>query len=211
MEAKGVRMKSQAVFLFCFALLGLLSCQKSNQSADVPGMQANCVNNPSLCQPYTYQQSPGFSNYNGYNSYNNYYGGGAVYGGYNNGSYNPFYYTNNAAYLCNCPSGYIPTYNSYAGLGCVQNTSVYGFGYLYFSWGVSTNQWTSVGQITSISAAGYSSSSSACYNGVVQSCLTTQINSCMIGYSCRSSSAGSQLGLCISDNLPRSTYGGSSR
>lgn len=195
-------MKSKAVMLMWFAMLGFMSCQKSNQEADVPTVTADCINTPAACQSGVYQQSPGFSNYNGYNNnpYQNY---GSPYSNNYGNSSNIFMYQNNYAYLCNCPQGMMPTYNNYSGLGCVQNTHVYGFGYSYFSWG-SNNQWTNTSQVNQIS--GYSSS--VCFNGVVQSCLTNQPNSCAQNYSCRPTTSSSQLGLCVSiyQSSPYNTY-----
>ena len=90
----------------------------------------------------------------------------------------------------------MPTYNSYAGLGCVQTASQGAYAYAYFSWGANNNQWTNIPQISNHS--GYTNN--GCYNGVVQSCLVDQPNTCSVGYSCRADSASSRLGLCVASS-----------
>lgn len=153
-------------------------------------MNPNCVSNPAACQQGIYQQGTGFYPYNYNYGYNN----GYPYG-YNGG----FYYTNNAAYLCSCPAGTIPTYNNYGGLGCVNSGYAYGGGYAYFSWGggysgATNNQWVNIPQVSNYT--GYNQSN--CYNGVVQSCLVDQ-PTCSAGYTCRATAAQSRLGLCVSN------------
>lgn len=161
----------------------------------------DCVNYPQNCQnnvyntygfqPYTYGTS-------GYNNGYPYGSGGSYF--YNNGVYGagagPFYYNNNSAYLCNCPAGTMPTYNTYGGLGCVNSGYVSGYGYAYFGYGANNNQWVNIPQVSN--TVGYSNQN--CYNGVVQSCLTDQPNMCGAGYTCRASGAASRLGLCVSNN-----------
>lgn len=167
--------------------LFITSCQ-DNQNTQ-PAIGADCINNPSLCQTNAYQYNQGFTNYNFGSSpfYNNgYYGSGA----------GPFYYLQNSAYLCNCPAGSVPTYNNYAGLGCVQNNLLGGVsGYAYFGWGVNNRQWVNIPQISNLQ--GYSNN--GCYNGVVQSCIVNDASSCGTGYACRATSAASAIGLCVSN------------
>ncbi len=194
-------MKTLVICYVALVVLTVSACQKSNQDATVPAMSTDCVNNPSLCNPNLYQQSPGFTpyNYNGNNIYGGgYYNGGfnAGFGGYYGGSYNPFVFGNNTSYLCNCPNGSVPTYNNYAGLGCVQSTQVYGYFYASFGFGTNNNQWTNIPQISN--TVGYGNR--GCYNGVVQSCLVDDPSTCTVGFSCRSNSASSRLGICISNN-----------
>lgn len=200
-------MKTIFIVYIALVVLALSACQKPQQTeATAPGMNAQCVSNPNLCQSNIYN-SPGFAPYNYNNNYGNGYGYGNSYnygGGYSYGT-NPFNYAqNNSAYLCNCSSGSVPTYNSYAGLGCVQQAQVYGYGYAYFSWGTNNNQWTNIPQISN--TTGYTNS--GCYNGVVQSCLVDQANTCSVGYSCRTNDASSRLGLCVSSSAAQSGNGG---
>lgn len=173
-------------YLFLVTLL-ITSCQKSNSNNSA--VNAQCVHNPSLCNQGIYHGTPGYSAYNyGYgNGYGNY--------GYNNGysAYGPFHQINNSAYLCNCPAGSVPTYNSYGGLGCVQTGYIGGYGYAYLGYGANNNQWTNIPQISNIQ--GYNNN--GCYNGVVQSCIVTQANTCSAGYTCRPTSGGSAIGLCV--------------
>ncbi len=175
----------QMAFLYfiLFILIVSTSCQKSgNQSAIVSGMNGHCVNNPNSCNTSAYHQAQGFSVYNS-NAYgNNGYGYANPYG-----SYNPFTYYNNSAYLCSCPYGSVPTFNTYAGLGCVQLPgSLYGYSYL--GWGHSN--WNPVGQLSYYNS---------CYSGAVQSCTinNTVSTSCPMGYVCRAHSGNSNLGLCV--------------
>lgn len=188
------------VLVFVYVALVFLamtsSCQQSKRNdATVPTMNADCVSNPSACNSNIYQQTPGYYSYN-----NNPYGGG-YYNGYYNYNYGGGY--TNPSNLCNCTTGYIPTYNNYAGLGCVQTSQIYGYGsaYAYFGWGPNNTHWVNIPQISN--NVGYTSSQ--CYNGVIQSCLIDQVNSCSAGYTCRTNTAGSRLGLCISNS---STGGG---
>ncbi len=192
----------KTVFLVYIALvvIAMSACQKANQdTARVPDMSADCVTNPALCQPNLYQQNAGFYQYNPYQNYgggyyNGNYGGGIGYGytgGYNNG-----YQVNNYSNLCNCPAGSTPTYNNYAGLGCVQSNQLYGYGYAYFQMGASNTHWTSTPQISNVGV----NPSNSCYNGIVQSCLVDQANTCATGYTCRVSAASSRLGLCVANS-----------
>ena len=194
-------LKSLLVLTVCtFAVFLMSSCQKdnNNNSGNNAGMNNICVTNPSACRSNVYQQGYGFQPYsNGYNT-----GYGQPYG-----AQSGFYYTNNSAYLCSCPSGNIPTYNSYGGLGCVNNSMIQGGGYAYFGWGSgqsgsTNNQWVNIPQVSNYT--GYKNQSS-CYNGVVQSCLVDQASTCSSGYTCKASSAQSRLGLCVSNTA---THGG---
>lgn len=167
-------MKAALIIYSILFILLASACQRGNNEAAVSGVNANCINNPAACNSSLYQQS------NGYTAYGN--------------NYNPFQYYNNSAYLCSCPYGTVPTYNSYAGLGCVQsNYFSYSFGfygYLYLGWG--SNSWY---QLPQLSSYNYSYTYSNCYNGAVQSCVVNQ-NNCPAGYTCRPNSSNSSLGLC---------------
>ena len=204
-------MKTLLVMYVALVFLAISACKPKTeeQQAKVPALAGDCVVNQANCRTSLYN-TPGYAPYNYNNSYgNNTYGGGYYaygyssgyqYGGYTNG---PFQYLNESAYLCNCQSGYLPTYNSYAGLGCVQSNTANNYAYAYFSWGSNNNQWTNIPQISNYT--GYTNS--GCYNGVVQSCLVDQPSTCSVGYSCRADSASSRLGLCRS-NSGTSTNGG---
>ncbi len=240
-------MKTLLVMYIALVFLALAACKPQTQSrqATVPPISGDCIANQANCQSNLYN-TPGYAPYNYNNNYvNNYgnpygsgnYGGGYYGGGYYGGGYSsgyqhgggssngPFHYLNNSAYLCNCQPGFIPTYNTHAGLGCVQSqiaagtgygssygngygtsyTASYGTGYngsysggayAYFSWGANNNQWTNIPQISN--HTGYTNS--GCYNGVVQSCLVDQPSTCSTGYTCRAETASSRLGLCKSNS-----------
>lgn len=171
------------------------ACQKNNN--DEGHITTDCLNYPAACQTSYYNQ-PGFTPYN-YNGYGYGYQQGGVF--YNNGYYgsgtSPFHQMYNSAYLCNCPAGSVPTYNNYAGLGCVQSNLLGGYqGYAYYGYNTSNNnQWVNIPQISN--TTGYNNSS--CYNGVVQSCIVTDAASCRTGYTCRPSSGASAIGVCVSN------------
>ncbi len=215
------------IFLATLTIISMISlgCAKGNDSGQPPlqqttTMNTDCVTYPQNCNSTYYNNSNGFQPYNYNNSnyynsgYNNYdYNSGYAYGtGYGSGYRSGYgygsasnYYNNTASSLCNCPQGSMPTYNTYAGMGCVNsgliNNNGYS-GYAYFSWGTGSNnnQWMNIPQVSNY--VGYGSQS--CYNGVVQSCLTDQQNMCGIGYTCRASSAGSRMGLCVSNSAASS-------
>lgn len=177
-------MKTVLFVYFALMIISLSGCQKGSGQASVAGMNA-CINNPSACNTSAYQQNQGYVPYNYNNSYNY---------GYNNYNYNqPFNYINNTAYLCNCPNGTMPTYNSYSGLGCVRSASTQAaYGYFYYYMGWNANQWYTTPYLNT-----YSYNQSTCYNGVVQSCLVnSSTNMCPAGYTCRANSASNTLGLC---------------
>lgn len=190
-------MKMIKLFYVLVLSVGIYSCQKNSDDSQ---MNTQCVNNPALCNGQIYQQNNGFYPYTNY---------GYNYGGYNQGYPNysgGIYYTGNSGYLCNCPTGSIPTYNSYGGLGCVNNAYMGGSAYAYFGLygnGATNNQWMNIPQISNYT--GYNQSS--CYNGVVQSCLVNQSQTtCSAGYTCRATTAQSNLGLCVS-NSTQNTQG----
>lgn len=168
------------------------SCQKNNDT-DEGAITTDCLNYPQACQTGYYNQ-PGFQPYNyGYGQQ-----GGVFYNnGYVGTGTSPFHQMANNSYLCNCPVGTVPTYNNYAGLGCVQSNMLAGFqGYAYYGYNTSNNnQWTNIPQISNMQ--GYNNSS--CYNGVVQSCIVTDQATCRSGYSCRANSAASAIGICVSN------------
>jgi hypothetical protein len=186
-------MKTLFVVYIALLVLAMSACQKSNQDATAPGITTDCLYNPYACNQGLYQQSPGFVPYS---TSNYYYGGGSNYGGYYGGTYNPFGYGNNSAYLCNCPNGSLPTYNNYSGLGCVQSSYISGSFYASYGYSANNNQWTNIPQISN--QVGYTNN--GCYNGVVQSCVVTDPRTCQLGYTCRSSDASSYLGVCVSNN-----------
>jgi hypothetical protein len=162
------------LLLVYFALFIVMasSCQKSKEAG--ASVNSACVSQPTSCNSSAYQQNSGYSSYP-------------------NNSGNPFLYAGNSAYLCSCPYGSIPTYNSYAGLGCVQTSyfnfsfySGFSLGYTYLGW--NQNQWSLQSQLSTYGAN--------CYSGAVQSCVAGQ-NTCPAGSSCMQSSRNSNLGLCV--------------
>lgn len=178
-------MKTLLFVYFALVIIALSSCQKSGEEAVVSGMNS-CVVNPASCN-----NASAYSQNQGYTPYGYSYGNGS--GGYAS----PFNYYNNSAYLCNCPAGSIPTYNSYSGLGCVRNS---GFSYkaglsafFYIGWG--NNQWNTIPQLYRYN---YGYNNGTCYNGAVQSCNVSTPNSCPSGYICRPSNNANTLGLCVS-------------
>lgn len=184
--------------LFLALALFNFGCQKSNENqASVPAVNSDCINNPQSCNSQLYLNNPGFSGYpmTGGSGYGGtaYGGGGYVFGGngYTTSGATPFYFANSAAYLCNCPFGSVPTYNTYSGLGCVQSQYI-GSGYVAYGWGPNNGQWLNIPQISNMS--GYPNSS--CYNGVIQSCVVGGTNSCTAGNTCRYTSGASSLGIC---------------
>jgi hypothetical protein len=190
-------MKSILFVLFLGLTALNFSCQNSNDGqVSAPAVSSDCVTNPQTCQSSIYSQNSGFSVYpygNGSGSYGSY-GSGTVFANnrfYNSGA-TPFYFANSAAYLCNCPLGSVPTYNSYAGLGCVQSQYVGFSGYVALGWGPNNGQWLNIPQISNMT--GYPNNS--CYNGVVQSCIIGQTNSCAVGSTCRPANTYSNMGLC---------------
>jgi hypothetical protein len=173
-------MKTVLFVYFALVIITLSACQKSGSGeATVSGLNSQCVSNPTACNSGAYQQSQGYSPYN-YNNGSN---------GYNQYS-TPFSYNNNTAYLCNCPIGSLPTYNSYAGLGCVRQSASFS-GFFYLGWG--HKRWNSTPYIRSYSF----NNNSNCYSGAVQSCLLSLANSCSPGYICRSNNNASNIGLCV--------------
>jgi hypothetical protein len=246
-------MKTIFVVYIALIVLAMSACQKKSDSnnATVPAMGTDCVNNSSVCQTNLYQQNQGFYNYNqNYNSatmnnlcscpygaiptYNNYaglgcvdsnliYGGGYNNSGYNsgyNGGYNPGYNSGynsgygynggyggglsgqyNSGYNGNYNSGYNSGYNNgynggYGG-GASANLSINLSIYAYYGWGQSNSQWTNIPQISNVDSNQQTNSS--CYNGVIQSCVVEQVNTCTAGFTCRPTAASSRLGLCTSN------------
>ncbi len=187
--SNGVFMKN-IIFATLTAITFLgFSCAKSGgstvQQPTATTMNTDCVNNPQLCNNNYYNNNYGFQPYN-----------------YNNGGY----YNAVGSNLCNCPSGTMPTYNAYAGMGCVNANVVNSggsgglYGYAYFGYGTGSgannNQWMNIPQVSNY--VGYNNQS--CYNGVVQSCMTDQQNMCSTGFTCIASNASSRMGLCVSNS-----------
>ena len=166
-------MKFALIIYFMLFILVASSCQKSTQ-AGASGVNSTCITSPSSCNSTLYQQSNGYSNYGN--------------------TANPFSYYGDSAYLCNCPYGMIPTYNSRAGLGCVSPSySLYGSFYAYLNIGWN-NGWYQMAAYSSLN-----SSYSGCYSGAIQSCVVNESGSCPIGNFCLENSAGSNLGLCVTN------------
>lgn len=187
-------MKTLLIIYFTLVIILLSACQPSGKEAIVSGNNT-CITDPVSCNGTAAVQGTGYGYQNNQGYYP--YGNGSGYG-YSQ----PFNYYNNNAYLCNCPSGTVPTYNPGAGLGCVSSShlsSTYGSakvgfsGYFYLSWG--SNQWNTLPQLYRYNYGGGGSSS--CYNGAVQSCTLNQASNCPSGYMCRPNSTNSNLGLCV--------------
>lgn len=193
-------MKTLVFVYFAFATLILSSCGRSGgKEATVSGMNG-CISDPASCNNSVYQQNQGGGYYPyGYNSN---YGTNYNYSQYYN---QPFSYYGNSAYLCNCPRGTLPTYNSYAGLGCVRTSATLPAGsahrrhkhsqkaysyFYYLSW--NNSQWYNTPYLST-----YYYNQSSCYNGAVQSCLLgTASSMCPAGYLCRATGSSTTLGLC---------------
>lgn len=163
-----IQMKFIALIFMSLAVF--TSCQQSRDESTNNNTSNICITTPSACNPQIYQNNQGFSQYPG------------LYGG------NPFVAN---SYLCNCPVGSVPTYNSYGGLGCVQAGFV-GSATVSLGWGPQNNQWLNIPQISN--HVGYSNQ--GCYNGVVQSCIITQPNSCPVGSTCQATGSNSYMGIC---------------
>lgn len=192
-------MKTFVFIYFALTILILSSCQKSGE-ATVAGVNGQCITNAASCNTSAYAQARGYGYYpygsgsGGYATnygYGSNYGNGSNYYGYGYNYSAPFTYYNNNAYLCNCPAGTIPTYNGYAGLGCVSTSNLnYGWGsYFYMGWG--SSNWYTMPNLNSYSG---------CYSGAVQSCAINVPNSCPTGSYCLSNFTGSTLGLCTAGN-----------
>lgn len=193
-------MKALSFLILSTLVLAFSACQKSTQDAIVPAVTTDCLNNPSLCNGGVYQQAPGFTpyNYNGGSNYNGYYSS------YYQGGYNPFLSGN--GYLCNCPTGTIPTYNNYSGLGCVQSTLVQGYAYISFGYASNNNQWTNMPQISNVVGYGGYTQNQVCHDTVVQSCFVGDAAACGTGYTCRINSASARLGVCVSNSTGLNRY-----
>lgn len=191
------------LILSAMALIALagFGCAKGGSSDDqqtTTVMTTDCVTYPQNCNTNYYNNQYGFQPYQTYGNGNYFYNNG--YYGTGSGS---MYYNANGNSLCNCPQGSIPTYNSFAGMGCVNSNLMGNTGaYAYYGWssGANNNQWMNIPQISNY--VGYPGQS--CYNGVVQSCLTDQQNTCGTGFTCRASSAQSRIGLCVSNSASSS-------
>lgn len=192
-------MRTFILVYFSLIIFALTSCQPSGKEAIVSGNNT-CVTDPITCSGT--QAVPGQANQNNNGGGTGYYpyGGGSGYYPYGGGTgygYNqPFNYYNNTAYLCNCPTGTVPTYSAGGGLSCMSVNylgSKTGLSaYFYLSWG--SNQWNPMAQMYRYN---YGGGLNSCYNGAVQSCTVNQANTCPSGYFCRPNSNTSSLGLCV--------------
>jgi hypothetical protein len=163
------------IFAILVAPLFFGACaDKESSSAAAPiAPTAACMNGTTYCDASLYAYNQGFSAY----------------------PQNP--YSNPASgNFCNCPAGQRPVYNGQYGLGCMSNTAFqpYAANAAYWSWSADNNQWVNE-QITS-NAQGYYGNSTMCYQGVAQTCLVDQPNSCGAGLTCRVTGAASRVGVC---------------
>ncbi|HPI39337.1 MAG TPA: hypothetical protein PLJ21_00940 [Pseudobdellovibrionaceae bacterium] len=165
------------------------ACDKKDEGrpATTP-LNNTCLNQ--ACDTSVYNQQgwqpypTSYSQYGGYNSYYNQY----YYGTYSYNYYGQF---------CDCPSGYLPVYNSSNGLGCVQNVYVQPYWNIAFYASLnSNNNWTNVPIMSSVQSPANASSKN-CYNGVLNSCIVDQPNSCGYGYGCQVTAGGSRIGICV--------------
>ncbi|MFZ4405021.1 MAG: hypothetical protein ACOYOK_13030 [Pseudobdellovibrionaceae bacterium] len=205
----------QSLLSLCFLTLLSFGCgNKKNDSApETPTNTAatplnnSCANtqcdnsvynqyNQYGWMPYPYNNNP-YQNYGGYNynyGYNYGYGYGGR-GGYNN--YDPYFNNPNNTYnrFCDCPTGFQPAYSNSYGLGCLRRDyyTPYASFALQWSWGVSSNSWINIPQISN--TQGYNNSNS-CYQSVLQTCLVDQSGDCGNGATCVASAGGSRLGIC---------------
>ena len=169
------------IFALIFMVLATLTGCKSSRDESNTNTSNICITTPSACNGQLYQNNQGFTQYpNGGMAYVN--------GAWVSTGATPFYA---GSYLCNCPNGSVPTYNSYSGLGCIQSGFV-ASGYVSLGWGPQNNQWLNIPQISN--NVGYSNQ--GCYNGVVQSCLLSQPNTCAVGSTCRSTNGNPTMGIC---------------
>lgn len=147
-------------------------------------LNTNCLNGTAYCNNTIYSQ----------------YQGWMAYPGLANSAYDYTAYFNQYGF-CNCPGGYMPTYNGTYGLGCVnaQLLQPYSGYFLYWQWGYSS----SPAPQTTINFPQFSnipggSNSSQCSRTLTQSCLLDQGNTCGTGATCRQVLQGSNLGVCMS-------------
>ncbi|MGZ3770888.1 MAG: hypothetical protein ACXVCP_12240 [Bdellovibrio sp.] len=176
------------LMFFIFAIF-VVACQGNNggnnNNIAVTPLNLNCINGTAYCNNNMYTQYQGYAPYPGLYGY-------------------PYNYTNyfNQYGFCNCPSGYIATYNGSYGLGCV-NTQLlqpyYGYySYYQFGYGVSSypapQTTINYGQYSNIPGA---SNSGSCSGSLTQSCLLNQMYSCGTGAMCQPVVAGSNLGICV--------------
>ncbi|MGZ3773488.1 MAG: hypothetical protein ACXVCY_10795 [Pseudobdellovibrionaceae bacterium] len=175
--------------MFFILALFVTACQGTNggnNNIAVTPLNLNCINGNAYCN----------------NSYYSQYGNGwAPYPGLYNYPYNYTSYFNQNGF-CNCPAGYLPTYNGNYGLGCVNSQLLQPYTGLYTYWQFGLSSTYSAPQTTinypqfSNVPGGYSSGLQ-CAGTLTQSCILSQVNSCGAGATCRQVIAGSDLGVCV--------------
>lgn len=175
--------------IYFILALFVTACQPGNNGGNnvaVTPLNLNCINGTSYCNNNLYSQ------YNGWTSYPGLY----------NYAYNYTNYFNQYGF-CNCPSGYLPTYNGSYGLGCVNSQLLQPYAGFYYFWqfGLGSTYSYSAPQ-TTINYPQYSnvpgaSNSGACSSTLTQSCQLDQVNSCGAGATCRQVISGSNLGVCV--------------
>lgn len=178
------------LILFIFPLF-VMACQGNNggnnNNVAVTPLNLNCINGVSYCNNNMYSQQYGWVPYPGLYNY-------------------PYNYTNyfNQYGFCNCPGGYLPTYNGSFGLGCVnaQLLQPYAGFYGYWQFGLGTAYPTYSAPQATINFPQFSnipgaSSSGTCSGSLTQSCILNQLNSCGVGLICRQVISGSNLGVCV--------------
>lgn len=174
--------------IYFIVALFVTACQPGdnggNNNIAITPLTLNCINGMAYCNNNMYTQYNGWMPYPGLYNY-------------------PYNYTNhfNQYGFCNCPGGYIPTYNGSYGLGCVNAQLLQPYAGYYFYWQFGMGGGYAAPQAT-INYPQYSNVPGASNNGqcsgtLTQSCLLDQVNSCGAGATCRQVISGSNLGVCV--------------
>lgn len=182
------------MFLTVFALA---ACQPDNNGGNTvtannvatTPLQLNCLNGSTYCNNTMYNQYPGFVAYPGWYNY-----------AYN---YNNTFVTTG---FCGCPTGYLPTYNTTYGLGCVQSQLLYPYWNDFFMWTYWGTGWgyyafsapqPGINQPHFSNIPTNTSGLNSCTQTLTQNCDLNVANSCGAGATCRQVIAGSSLGVCV--------------
>lgn len=187
------------LMFFMLSLLILSACQSDSgggsngttNNATTP-LNMDCINGSTYCNNNQYYQYNGFMPYPGlynyaYNYVNHFYNYG----------------------FCNCPSGYSPVYNGSLGLGCVMNGYMNNIGGMVVTWNWSFGPFSGQSSVYAPAAPpaynNYPQTSNinqqfntyTCTRTLSQSCFTNQPGSCGPGSTCRQTTIGSNLGICV--------------
>ncbi|GEM_PF-6354001 len=179
-------MKRVVFFIFAFVVAACGSKDEGGNKTAVSPLELSCINGTASC------------NNSYYNNYQNY--GWMAYPGFQYG-YNYATYFNQYG-LCNCPSNYMPVYNGMWGLGCVRTDIVQPFSYYFWTFGpysYPANEYPTNWPQYSNVGGGANPSTTSCTRTLAQSCFINQANSCGIGATCRQTTGGSVLGICVNN------------